>query len=60
MSFVPALRSHGRPARRGHLSVHPGLLAAAGILIIFAVVLVSAIVNGIPQLDPQAQMFVVP
>ncbi len=60
MTYVPAARPHGHLARRRSFSVHPGLLAAAGIFVIFAIVLASVLVNGVPQLDPQAQMFVVP
>jgi len=61
MAYAPIIRQFHRPfRRRRHLSVHPGLLAAAAILIVFATLVTVALVNGVPQLDPRAQMFVVP
>jgi hypothetical protein len=60
MTYAPSARPHGYLARRRNFSVHPGLLAAAVIFVIYAALVVSVLVNGVPQLDPQAQMFVVP
>jgi hypothetical protein len=60
MTFVPLIRSQSRPIRHPLYPVHPGVLAAASIFLVLAVVLTAAVVHGVPQLDPQAQMFVVP
>jgi hypothetical protein len=60
MAFSPQVQSLPVRQERRRLAIHPSILSLAVIAIVFVALVTAAVILGVPQLDPQAQMFVAP
>jgi Tfp pilus assembly protein PilN len=60
MAFSPQVQTLPVRKERRQFAIHPSILSLGAIAIVFVALITAVAILGVPQLDPQAQMFVTP